>query len=425
MLLPQELRNYSFSHAIRGYTAAEVEEYIEFLIGKYEEVYRENGELEHKLSIAMQSLDTLRAREEKIAALDTEMKKAAARILADSEKKQQEILADAETRRRQIIEDAGEYADRIVAEADAHVTVQENRFAALKKEIETLRDTLFAAYSGHIDQVEELVNTVLAENFTDPIKPAANLAEIAEEVAVPVPEETTGSPAEETAQTEEIEEIEEIVENPEDVYTEEELREEEPQPAEEASAGNAAIFLPDDFHYDEDVYSEEELRDADAFAEPETYEEPGTFEDPASFTDREAFEEPASFTEPAVFDDIEYFEEIAAEKDTEAFGEIAEEDDARLLQELHEAFDKTFSAMKADTATEDPGEAVVYDKHDVDDAGGDEWLAALKMLEHVISDPGKNAPQTDPDAFTFIEEPEDTVDTGRRGLFGKKKPKDR
>ena len=192
MLLPQELRNYSFTRAVRGYTASEVEEYIEFLIGKYEELYRENNELDHKLSIAMKSLDALRARAAKIALLDAEVKKAAAKILADAEKQ-----------RRRIIEDATEYADRLVAEADAHVTSQENRFKEMQDEVAALRDTLFAAYSSHIDRIEELTALAAGESFNEPIPAAVELAQAAEEIVGP-------GETEEASEIEEIEKIEEV-----------------------------------------------------------------------------------------------------------------------------------------------------------------------------------------------------------------------
>ena len=46
MLPPHELKNKTFGKAMRGYNPVEVDEYIEFLIEKYTELYRENDELE-------------------------------------------------------------------------------------------------------------------------------------------------------------------------------------------------------------------------------------------------------------------------------------------------------------------------------------------------------------------------------------------
>ena len=113
MLMPQELRKYVFNHAIRGYSTAEVDEYIEFLCERYEEIYRENNELTRKLEAALRALDSAKSKEEKITALDAEVKRVSARM-----------LAQAEAQKKRIVTDAEEYADRIIADADAHVAEQ-------------------------------------------------------------------------------------------------------------------------------------------------------------------------------------------------------------------------------------------------------------------------------------------------------------
>ena len=46
MLAPHELKSKSFSKSLKGYNPSEVDDYIEFLIDKYTELYRENSELE-------------------------------------------------------------------------------------------------------------------------------------------------------------------------------------------------------------------------------------------------------------------------------------------------------------------------------------------------------------------------------------------
>ena len=43
MLAPHELKSKAFSKTLKGYSPAEVDDYIEFLIDKYTELYRENS----------------------------------------------------------------------------------------------------------------------------------------------------------------------------------------------------------------------------------------------------------------------------------------------------------------------------------------------------------------------------------------------
>ena len=66
MLAPHELKNKAFSKSLKGYNAAEVDDYIEFLIEKYTEAYRENSELDRKLRVVVNTLDEIKDEEESI-----------------------------------------------------------------------------------------------------------------------------------------------------------------------------------------------------------------------------------------------------------------------------------------------------------------------------------------------------------------------
>ena len=84
MLAPHELKNKTFSKSIKGYNPAEVDEYIEFLIGKYTEVYRENNELERKLHVVVTNLDEIKDEEESIRSTLLSAQKMADKIVKDA-----------------------------------------------------------------------------------------------------------------------------------------------------------------------------------------------------------------------------------------------------------------------------------------------------------------------------------------------------
>ena len=46
MIPPEDLKNKNFSRTVRGYNPIEVDDYILFLLTKYEQLYTENAELE-------------------------------------------------------------------------------------------------------------------------------------------------------------------------------------------------------------------------------------------------------------------------------------------------------------------------------------------------------------------------------------------
>ena len=185
MLLPQEIRNHTFGRAIRGYTTAEVDEYINFLADTVDSLNRENAELEQKLSIALEKLAELQEREARVARLDTEMRRAAATLLHEAEKQQKKIL-----------EEAHAYADQVIADADAHMAIQKKVREEIREEVLRFKNDLYARYGQHIDQLEAIAGATAKMAFEDsPAAPAAieSVMEPAVEstpVAVPDPVET-------------------------------------------------------------------------------------------------------------------------------------------------------------------------------------------------------------------------------------------
>lgn len=84
MLPPHELKNKTFTKSMRGYNPVEVDEYIEFVIEKYTEIYRENDELERKLKTAVAQLDEIKGDEDSIRSALIDAKRAAANIRSEA-----------------------------------------------------------------------------------------------------------------------------------------------------------------------------------------------------------------------------------------------------------------------------------------------------------------------------------------------------
>ena len=66
MLSPSELKKRQFSKALRGYSAIEVDEHLDFILEKYTELYRRNDELEKELSRLQTAYDQLKESEDAI-----------------------------------------------------------------------------------------------------------------------------------------------------------------------------------------------------------------------------------------------------------------------------------------------------------------------------------------------------------------------
>lgn len=313
MLLPQEIRNHTFGRAMRGYTTAEVDEYINFLADNVDSLNRENVELAQKLNIALEKLAELQAREARVARLDTEMRRAAATLLHEAEKQQKKIL-----------EEAHAYAERVVADADAHAAIQKKVREEIREEVLRFKNDLYARYGQHIDQLEEIAGATAKMAFEAP--PAAPA--VPEFVMEPVVEST---PVAVPAQAEAMEEIERL-ETLESLEAIEEIERIEDIP----NIEQMDLFDPID---DTDAINkelEEMMADTDTVW--------------TDYTDAVAEEEidpgfvlPEIPTEEAVEESFFDVEEVSAEEAP------AEEDDALLLQNLRRAFSVEFDTFEPGT----------------------------------------------------------------------------
>lgn len=145
MLAPHELKNKPFSKSVRGYNPAEVDEYIELLIEKYTELYRENNELERKLKSVGSKLDQMRDEEESIRS-----------TLLNAQKMAEKIVTDANTRADAITASIKERCDGIIAKFRAELNDEKDEMWEIRTRILDFKKELFDAYREHIKSLQEL-----------------------------------------------------------------------------------------------------------------------------------------------------------------------------------------------------------------------------------------------------------------------------
>lgn len=205
MLAPHELKNKSFSKSLKGYTPAEVDEYIEFLIGKYTEAYRENNELERKLHVVVTNLDEIKDEEESIRS-----------TLLAAQKMADRIVKDANERAGVITGAIKERCDAVIEEFRIQLDAEKQEMWELRSRVVDFKKQLFDLYRGHIEalkdisvnEIDEIVlpedDAVVARIFTDVkqnieqnIRPDQPKAQELAEKKPELPEEPTEeSPAE-------------------------------------------------------------------------------------------------------------------------------------------------------------------------------------------------------------------------------------
>lgn len=212
MLAPHELKNKEFSKGFKGYNPQEVDEYIEFLMEKYTELYRENNELERKLRIVVTNLDEIKDEEESIRS-----------TLIQAQKMAEKIVADANDRADIITGAIKDRCDGVIAEFKQQLMNEKEKAWIIRTAIIDFKKKVYELYGKHIEElknlsvneIEDIVipndDAIVANIFTDvkgrieeetqrrknvrELKPEEFAAEEpAEETAAEVPAEKTEPP---------------------------------------------------------------------------------------------------------------------------------------------------------------------------------------------------------------------------------------
>lgn len=145
MIAPHELKNKAFNKAVRGYNCTEVDEYIEFLIDKYTEVYRQNSELENELRTTRVKYSELHHDEDTIRA-----------VIVKAQKLGENIVKQAKTEAESIIESVREKCQEKIDEAEKKIVESRNETEKIKAMSEEFRSRLYEEYLEHIKTLKAL-----------------------------------------------------------------------------------------------------------------------------------------------------------------------------------------------------------------------------------------------------------------------------
>ncbi len=152
MLPPYELENKKFTKALKGYSSAEVDEHLAFVIAKYTELYNAYNELERRLKKTEAELGVCRRNEE-----------AASQALMNARAQGQKIIEEAETRADDIREAAKSETDRILIEFKRQIKNEKDALRILQARVAEFRDNIYSQYHQHIELLESIVPEIEQE----------------------------------------------------------------------------------------------------------------------------------------------------------------------------------------------------------------------------------------------------------------------
>ncbi len=145
MLAPHELKNKQFQKTFKGYSPQEVDEYLEFVLEKYTEAYRENNELERKLRIVVTNLDEIKDEEESIR-----------NTLISAQKMAEKIIADANDRADIITGAIKDRCDGVIAEFRQQLQAEKEKAWTIRTRIIDFKNQVYELYGKHIEELKDL-----------------------------------------------------------------------------------------------------------------------------------------------------------------------------------------------------------------------------------------------------------------------------
>jgi len=122
-----------------------VDEYIEFVLGKYTEAYRENNELERKLRIVVTNLDEIKDEEESIRS-----------TLISAQKMAEKIIADANDRADIITGAIKDRCDGVIAEFRQQLQAEKEKAWIIRTRIIDFKKQVYELYGKHIEELKDL-----------------------------------------------------------------------------------------------------------------------------------------------------------------------------------------------------------------------------------------------------------------------------
>ena len=145
MMAPHELKNKAFQKEFRGYNVSEVDEYINFLLEKYTEVYRENNELQSKLKTVASKLEEISDEENAIRSTLSNAQKIGEQIVHDAQKRADDIALGLKERCKTVLDD---FQQQIAQSKDEMWEIR-TRVLEFKKRV-------FDLYRVHIDELKSI-----------------------------------------------------------------------------------------------------------------------------------------------------------------------------------------------------------------------------------------------------------------------------
>lgn len=149
MLTPLDIHNKEFRKVFRGYSEAEVDEFLDQVVRDFEFLIRENNEMKEKLSRA----------EERLAQYE-EIENTLRNALVVAQTSAEEVRANSKKEAELIIKESKQRANEIIEEAQAKVKEAYSELENIKREMLTFKTRMKALLRSYMDLLEEEMSDI-------------------------------------------------------------------------------------------------------------------------------------------------------------------------------------------------------------------------------------------------------------------------
>lgn len=162
MIAPHELKNKAFNKTVRGYVISEVDDYIDFLIDKYTEVYRKNAELEKELHNTKVKYSELHHDEDTIRA-----------VIVKAQKLGENIVSQARVEADKIVESSKDVCRENVERAEKQISECIDEAQRIKALCEEFKQTLYNEYVEHLQTLKNMNTSLEIKSGEDFVESAS------------------------------------------------------------------------------------------------------------------------------------------------------------------------------------------------------------------------------------------------------------
>ena len=144
MLTPLDIDNRKFTKEVRGYSKAEVEEFMAVISENYELIYKENLANKDKIAMLSNAIKQYKSMEETLQSAILVAQNAGDEVIQNAKRSAENIIKDAENKAAQLLSDASREVTRLSYE-----------YEEMRRNIEVFRTRIISLLTSQMDIVKD------------------------------------------------------------------------------------------------------------------------------------------------------------------------------------------------------------------------------------------------------------------------------